>query len=51
MDALVKAEHAHLLLREAAVLASEEKIQEAEDSAVSGIDELRERLVIWVLLS
>ena len=46
MDALVRAEHAHLLLREAAVLASKGKIQEAEDSAVSGIDELKERLVI-----
>jgi hypothetical protein len=46
VDALARAEHAHLLLREAAVLASKGKIQEAEDSAVRGIDELKERLVI-----
>ena len=46
MDALAKAEHAHLLLREAAVLASKGKIRKAEESAVSGIDELKERLVI-----
>jgi hypothetical protein len=46
MDALARAEHAHLLLRQAAALASKGKIQEAEDSGVSGIDKLKERLVI-----
>ena len=45
-DALARAEHAHLLLRRAAVLASEGKIQEAEESAARGIGELKERLVI-----
>ncbi|KAH0541742.1 hypothetical protein FGG08_003834 [Glutinoglossum americanum] len=42
MDALTKAEHAHLLLRQAAVLAGEEKLGEAEEIAARGIYELME---------
>jgi hypothetical protein len=46
VDALAKAEHAHLLLREAAVLAESGKIQEAEENAKRGVNELRERLAV-----
>jgi len=45
-DALVKAEHAHLLCRKAAVLAQERMFEEAEEKAVGGISELKERLVV-----
>ena len=45
VDALAKAERAHLLCREAAELAREGKIEEAEENAVRGINELKERLV------
>jgi hypothetical protein len=45
MDALAKAEHAHLLCREAATLAHRGMVKEAEESAVGGIYELKERLV------
>ena len=45
MDALERAERAHLLCREAARLAREKKYEEAEESATRGIDELKERLV------
>ena len=44
-DALARAERAHLLCREAAELAREEKIEEAEESAIRGINELKERSV------
>jgi hypothetical protein len=42
MDALAKAEHAHMLCREAAELASKEKFEEAEETAASGIAILQE---------
>jgi hypothetical protein len=45
MDALAKAEHAHLLCREAAALAHRGMVKEAEESAAAGISELKERLV------
>ena len=45
MDALARAERTHLLCREAAELAREGKIKEAEESALGGINELKERLV------
>jgi hypothetical protein len=44
-DALARAERAHWLCREAAKLAHKEKFKEAEESAMSGIDELKERSV------
>ena len=46
VDALAKAEHAHVLLREAAVLAESGKFQEAEENATSGVNELSERLAV-----
>jgi len=45
MDALARAEHAHWLCRKAAELAREGKGEEAEEYAIRGIDELKERLV------
>jgi len=54
MDALTRAERAHWLCRKAAELAREGKLGEAEESATSGINELKERSVpysvflIWV---
>jgi len=45
MDALARAERAHWLCRKAAELASEGKVEEAEEIATRGIDELKERLV------
>ena len=51
MDALTKAENAHLLLREAAVLAGEGELDKAEEIAARGIDELKERLVVGDVLS
>jgi hypothetical protein len=45
MDALARAERAHWLCRKAAELARERKIEEAEEYATRGIDELKERLV------
>ena len=44
-DALARAERAHWLCRKAAELASEGKVEEAEEIATRGIDELKERLV------
>jgi hypothetical protein len=44
-DALARAEHAHLLCREAAELAHKKKFKEAEESAMRGINELKERSV------
>ena len=46
MDALAKAEYAHLLCREAATLAQSGKFEEAEEAAARGINELNKRLVI-----
>jgi hypothetical protein len=40
MEALAKAEHAHLLCREAAILASQGMFEMAEKNAASGLDEL-----------
>jgi hypothetical protein len=45
MDALARAERAHWLCRKAAELAREGKIEEAEEYATRGIDELKERSV------
>jgi hypothetical protein len=45
MDALTRAEHAHWLCRKAAELAREGKFKEAEECAIRGIDELKERSV------
>jgi hypothetical protein len=45
MDALARAEHAHWLCRKAAELAHEGKIEEADECATRGIDELKERSV------
>jgi phage terminase Nu1 subunit (DNA packaging protein) len=45
MDALARAEHAHWLCRKAAELAGEERFKEAEETAISGINELKERSV------
>ena len=42
MDALAKAEYAHTLVRNAAVLAREGKIEEAEEYAARGVDKLME---------
>ncbi|KAI9780040.1 MAG: hypothetical protein M1839_007022 [Geoglossum umbratile] len=49
MDSLAKAENAHLLLREAAVLAGGGGLDKAEEIAARGIDELKESvsLVPW----
>jgi len=44
-DALARAERAHFLCREAAELARKGKIEEAEESAIRGINELKERSV------
>ena len=44
-DALARAERAHLLCREAAELGREGKIDEANESATRGINELKERSV------
>jgi hypothetical protein len=44
-DALARAERAHWLCRKAAALAREGKIEEAEECATRGIDELKERSV------
>jgi hypothetical protein len=44
-DALARAERAHWLCRKAAELASEGKVEEAEEIATRGIDELKERSV------
>ena len=49
MDALAKAEHAHWLCRKAAELGRENKYEEAEVSAMRGVNELKERSVsTWV---
>ena len=45
MDALARAERAHWLCRKAAELGRENKYKEAEESAVRGINELKERSV------
>jgi hypothetical protein len=45
MDALARAERAHWLCRKAAELARERKVEEAEECATKGIDELKERSV------
>jgi len=45
MDALARAEHAHWLCRKAAELGRENKYKEAEESAIRGINELKERSV------
>ena len=44
-DALARAEHAHWLCRKAAELAREERFKEAEETAIRGINELKERSV------
>jgi hypothetical protein len=49
-DALARAERAHWLCREAAKLALEGKIDEADECAARGIDELKERLVSTLLI-
>jgi hypothetical protein len=45
MDALARVERAHWLCRKAVELAREGKGEEAEEYAIRGIDELKERLV------
>ncbi len=45
MDALAKAEYAHLMCREAAALAHRGVVKKAEESAEAGINMLEERLV------
>jgi hypothetical protein len=45
MDALARAERTHWLCRKASELGSEGKVEEAEEYAVRGIDELKERSV------
>jgi hypothetical protein len=45
MDALAKAEHAHMLCREAAVLAQGRMYKEAEETAARGIDMLKESIL------
>jgi hypothetical protein len=45
VDALARAKRAHWLCRKAAELAHEGKVEEAEEYATRGIDELKERLV------
>ena len=44
-DALARAERAHWLCRKAAELAREGKVEEADECATRGIDELKERSV------
>ena len=44
-DALARAERAHWLCRKAAELAREGKFKEAEECAIRGINELKERSV------
>jgi hypothetical protein len=48
-DALARAERAHLLCREAAELGLEGKFEEAEETAIRGINELKERSVFTLL--
>ena len=48
-DSLARAERAHLLCREAAELARKGKIDEADESATRGINELKERSVFTLL--
>jgi hypothetical protein len=50
VDALAKAENAHLLCREAAELARNGRYKEAEESAAAGVKSLSERLVVDVFL-
>src|SRR2546423_3438006 len=50
MNALARAEHAHWLFREAAELARKEKFEEAEETARRGMDELKERLSLYVFI-
>ena len=50
-DALAKAEDAHTLLRDAAVLSSKGKFDEAEEMGTEGIDMLKKRLVVQDTLS
>ena len=45
MDALAKAEHAHMLCREAAILAQRGMFTEAEENATRGINELKESVL------
>jgi hypothetical protein len=45
IDALARAEHAHWLCRTAAELARNERFEEAEEIAIRGINELKERSV------
>ena len=45
MDALARAEQAHLLVRKAAVLANKGDVQEAEEHAARGVSELMESVV------
>ena len=45
MDALAKAEHAHMLCREAAILAQRGMFTEAEENATRGITELKESVL------
>jgi len=46
MDALARAERAHLLVREAAVLANKGDIQKAEEYAAKGVSELMESVLL-----
>jgi hypothetical protein len=46
VDALAKAEYAHGLCREAALLTQREMFEEAEECATRGINALKERLVV-----
>ena len=45
INALARAEQAHWLCRKAAELAREERFKEAEETAIRGINELKERSV------
>jgi len=47
LDALARAERALWLCRKAAELAREGKLEEAEESATRGINELKERSVLY----
>jgi hypothetical protein len=51
VEALAKAELAHLLCREAATLAHEGIFEKAEETAARGISELNKRLVVYTLYS
>ena len=51
MEALAKAERAHFLCREAAALAQRTMFEKAEENATRGINELKERLVVYTLSS